>query len=61
MSSQSNEEIKLLEKIKQKKANIMILGLGQVGLPTAIAFLESGYNVNGFDINKTLVDRINSG
>lgn len=61
MSSQSNEEIKLVEKIKQKKANIMILGLGQVGLPTAVAFLESGYNVNGFDINKALVDRINSG
>ncbi len=61
MLSQSNEEVKLLEKIKRKEANIMILGLGQVGLPTAVALLECGYSVNGFDIDKSRVDQINSG
>lgn len=61
MTSQSYEKNDLFEKIKQKKSKIVVLGLGQVGLPTAFAFLEAGYVVSGLDTDKCLIDKINSG
>jgi UDP-N-acetyl-D-mannosaminuronic acid dehydrogenase len=62
MLVQFTEEIqKLGRKIANKDANVLILGLGQVGLPTAIAILESGYPVVGLDIDGILVNKINSG
>ena len=44
------EELKV--KIENKKARIAIVGLGQVGLPTALSFVNSGYNVTGVDTNE---------
>ena len=41
--------------------NIAIVGLGYVGLPLAVAAAKSGYKVFGIDINKKLVEVINSG
>lgn len=61
MLSESNEQEELIKKIANKEAKILVLGLGQVGLPTAFAFLERGYEVIGFDINETLVGKINAG
>lgn len=49
------------EKIKNKKSTIGIIGLGYVGLPLAIRFLEEEFNVIGFDIDKKKVDLINAG
>ncbi len=62
MSGEYNEGIEALNnKIAQKEANIVIIGLGQVGLPTAIAFLERGYRVTGLEINASLVDQLKAG
>ena len=33
----------ILDKIKTRKAKICIVGLGYVGLPTAIFFAEKGF------------------
>ena len=44
--------MKLLKKIKNKKAIIGIVGLGYVGLPLCIRFLEKGFKVKGLDKNK---------
>ena len=41
----------LKEKIINKKAIINVIGLGYVGLPLALSFAESGYKVNGIDID----------
>ena len=41
--------------------NIAIVGLGYVGLPLAVAAANSGYKVFGVDINKKIVENINSG
>lgn len=41
----------LIEKIKTKKANIGIIGLGYVGLPLAVEFCRAGFNVTGFDLD----------
>jgi len=40
---------------------ISVLGLGYIGLPTAILAAQSGYKVLGFDINQDKVEKINSG
>ena len=39
--------MKLLKKIKTKKAIIGVVGLGYVGLPLCIRFLEKGFKVKG--------------
>lgn len=50
-----------VDKIKKRKAVLGIIGLGQVGLPTALSFLKLGYKVLGYDINERLVRDLNSG
>ncbi|MFH1699479.1 MAG: nucleotide sugar dehydrogenase [Candidatus Zixiibacteriota bacterium] len=52
---------KILDKIKDKSARIGIIGLGYVGLPLAVEFAESGYNVTGIDISKNKVKLISGG
>ena len=49
------------KKIKDKTAKIGVIGLGYVGLPLAIEFVESGYNVTGIDIDINKIKAINSG
>ena len=51
----------LADKIKDKSANIGIVGLGYVGLPLAAEFASQGFTVTGFDISKAKVNLINSG
>ncbi len=51
----------LVNKIEQKAAVICIVGLGQVGLPTALSFLKLGYRVIGYDINEKLVRNLEQG
>ena len=46
--------------IDNKDATICVIGLGQVGLPTALTFCESGFKVIGHDINQNLIDTLNS-
>ena len=40
---------------------INIIGLGYIGLPTALMFAKSGMKVVGTDINKELIDSLNRG
>lgn len=51
----------LEKKIKTKKANIAVLGLGYVGLPLAVSFARAGFKVFGLDKNKARVQRIKNG
>ena len=51
----------LIDKINAKSAKIGVIGLGYVGLPLAIEFIKSGYEVVGIDVDKTKVNSINSG
>lgn len=43
------------------KKNVTVLGLGYIGLPTAIVAAEHGYQVIGFDINHHRLERLQSG
>jgi len=52
---------KLIEKIQKKRARIGIVGLGYVGVPLVKTFLQKGFRVTGFDIDKKKVDMLNRG
>lgn len=56
-----NEVGILLQKIKDKKAHVGIIGLGYVGLPLVAIFHDAGYHVTGFDIDQKKVKMIKSG
>lgn len=41
--------------------HVAFVGLGYIGLPTAVVLANSGVNVTGIDVNATNVERINRG
>lgn len=47
--------------IQAGNITVSTIGIGRIGLPTALSFAASGLNTIGVDINTTLVDSINSG
>ena len=51
----------LLQKIKDKTAQIGIIGLGYVGLPLVCEFHKAGFPVIGLDIDQIKVDMLNQG
>ncbi|MBN1375976.1 MAG: nucleotide sugar dehydrogenase [Dehalococcoidia bacterium] len=56
-----NDLRNLENKIKDKSAEIGIVGLGYVGLPLALAFVEAGFSVTGMDSDKTRINKISRG
>jgi len=48
----------LLERIKQKEAIVGVVGLGYVGLPLLLCFVEKGYHVIGFDIDPAKIEAL---
>lgn len=51
----------LIEKLNNRSALIGIIGLGYVGLPLMLRFVDTGYRVLGFDIDSAKVDALNKG
>ncbi|MCK5438774.1 MAG: UDP-N-acetyl-D-glucosamine dehydrogenase, partial [Gemmatimonadetes bacterium] len=51
----------LQERIESREAVVGIIGLGYVGLPLAVAFGEATFPTLGFDVNRSVVDGVNSG
>jgi len=51
----------LIKKFKDRSAKVCVLGLGYVGLPLAVVFAESGFQVIGIDPIKEKVDKLNRG
>tara|TARA_Y100001949_G_scaffold169134_1_gene168685 strand:- start:416 stop:1792 length:1377 start_codon:yes stop_codon:yes gene_type:complete len=49
------------ECLNNKLVKIAVIGIGRIGLPTALSFANSGFDTIGIDINKKLVDMVNSG
>lgn len=45
----------------RKERLINVIGLGYIGLPTALSFAANGINVVGTDINKNIVEQLNQG
>ena len=51
----------LLKKIEDKQAKIGVIGLGYVGLPLLIEFIEQGFQSVGFDIDESKVKSLKAG
>ncbi|TFG06949.1 nucleotide sugar dehydrogenase [Candidatus Thorarchaeota archaeon] len=52
---------KLLKKIQDKTATIGVLGLGYIGLPTALFYKRAGFVIHGIDTNEELVAELREG
>ena len=50
----------LIESIQTGNISICVIGIGRIGLPTALSFANSGLSTIGVDINPKLVEMINS-
>ncbi|MBI2599319.1 hypothetical protein HYW43_00155, partial [Candidatus Daviesbacteria bacterium] len=44
-----------------EKSNVVVLGLGVVGLPAALLLAKAGYKVIGVDINRKVIDGLKNG
>lgn len=51
----------LLKRAIKKDLIITILGMGYIGLPTAIAFAKAGFTVKGFDVNRKVIETLKAG
>lgn len=51
----------LLGKIQNREAVIAVYGLGYVGLPLALRFVEAGFKVHGFDIDVAKITCLTAG
>ncbi|MBI5706843.1 MAG: nucleotide sugar dehydrogenase [Armatimonadetes bacterium] len=51
----------ILERISNKTAKIGIVGLGYVGLPLGLRYVESGFEVLGFDIDPKKIEALGKG
>lgn len=51
----------LAQRLEDRTARIGIIGLGYVGLPTAVAFAEAGFSVVGIDRDHTRTGGVNEG
>ena len=49
------------ESLNSKTLRVCVIGIGRIGLPTALSFAKSGLQTTGVDINENLVQNINSG
>lgn len=52
---------KIIQQIQDKTAVVGVVGLGYVGLPLMLRFVEAGFNVLGFDIDKNKIDQLSQG
>jgi UDP-N-acetyl-D-glucosamine dehydrogenase len=51
----------LKEKIINRSAKVVVIGLGYVGLPLAVEIAEKGFKVFGIDISKDRIDSLKKG
>jgi UDP-N-acetyl-D-glucosamine dehydrogenase len=53
--------VDLEERIKTRSAQIAVVGLGYAGLPLALSFARTGFDVSGIDLDESKVASLNAG
>ena len=56
-----NDHENVKRSLQSQTLKVCVIGIGRIGLPTALSFAKSGLETVGVDINKSLVENINSG
>ena len=51
----------IADKIRSKESIIGVIGLGYIGIPLAMRFIDESFKVYGFEINHNKVDKLKSG
>ncbi|MBM3949616.1 MAG: nucleotide sugar dehydrogenase [SAR202 cluster bacterium] len=51
----------IMRKIESREAVVSVVGLGYVGLPLVLAFVDAGFRVVGVDLDESKVARLNAG
>jgi UDP-N-acetyl-D-glucosamine dehydrogenase len=59
--SASSSTSDTIDRIRNKRAKVGIIGLGYVGLPLAVEFARGGFDVTGFDVDSEKVRAITAG
>lgn len=54
-------DARLIEAVRRKQVRIAVIGMGHVGLPTALGFASTGWRVLGVDSSESLVSLIQAG
>ncbi|MCL5005891.1 MAG: nucleotide sugar dehydrogenase [Acidobacteria bacterium] len=57
----STIESSIVSKIEQKAARVGVIGLGYVGLPLALSFVQKGFETTGFDTDPAKVEKLGNG
>ena len=57
----TNTSSELIARIKNRTANVGVIGLGYVGLPLSVELANVGFKVTGFDISENKVKLLNKG
>lgn len=57
----TQEPVGILEKLHNRIAQVGVMGMGYVGLPTMVAAAEGGFTVTGIDISSQRVADVNAG
>jgi len=64
MNAMNNEEIfsleigKIRKLIESSEIPVCVIGIGRIGLPTALSFAKSGFSTVGIDVNEELINKI---
>ena len=54
----NSEDVK--KSLNSQTLRVAVIGIGRIGLPTALSFAKSGLPTVGVDINEKLIEKINS-
>ena len=61
MKINMNSNSDVTKSLESKTLRVCVIGIGRIGLPTALSFAKSELHTVGVDINERLVQKINSG
>ena len=56
-----NNHTDVEKSLNSRTLRVAVIGIGRIGLPTALSFAKSGLSTVGVDINEKLIQKINSG
>lgn len=61
LSTSQNSAVVFERRIRTQSAVVAVIGLGYVGLPLAVAYVQRGFRVVGLDLDQGRVEAINAG
>ena len=55
-----NDPENVKRSLESRTLKVCVVGIGRIGLPTALSFAKAGLETVGVDINEILVENVNS-